>query len=325
MVGSVAAFIVGQGCDPKPSFGTPEGPFVGTIRTETNVTATGAAQTIGFFPNESLEQGFDLRVSIQPGAYAPGTRVTVRLVVGLTLDADADIVFNQIVGLAFEALQILPATVPPAIPLRVDAAGSFQPWPFEVLHARETDTKWTAVGTLPPPDANASFAEVSFDVDQPGLWALGQRPLPPSIQGHLDRVSVTCDGSALAAPPARFIDLAANRYAWTTTTAPGCVDVEMGTIHRALGYLDDCVGFQLDGMTFPSKVACFTVDPSGTTISWAINYDYTNPVTGCAQGAKVNESYQVTTTATPAPADAGCSVDGGTTDAGTPTDVRRGP
>jgi hypothetical protein len=227
-----------QGCDPEPNFGTPEGPFVGIIQTETNVTATGASQTIGFFPNELLEQGFDLRISIQPGAYAPGTRVTVRLVVGLDLDADADIAFNQIVGLGFEALQILPANVPPVTPLRIDVAGSLQPWPFEVLHAREGDTKWTAVGTLPPPDASAPFPGMSFDVDQPGLWTLGQRPLPPSIQGHLDRSLGPAVGHLYAGEYARSFLWTAFR---TGATVLGTALILASMIHDS-----DCQGSQCE-------------------------------------------------------------------------------
>jgi hypothetical protein len=132
-----------------------------------------------------------LHISFPPGSYPVGTHVTIRLLTQLGLAADTDLVFTGFVAPfgSFDAIQILPASLDPAVPIHVEALGRLYPWVFDILHAREHDSAWSAVNSV---QADGVAFTLAFDMNESGLWALGQLPLPPSLQGHLQRTQLSC-------------------------------------------------------------------------------------------------------------------------------------
>jgi hypothetical protein len=198
------------GVDPTPEFGPAEAPAVGTIRLERIVAASGATQRIGMMFDQSI--GADrVRVTIPAGAYPAGTRVTFRLVSDLSLRIDTDPALQKFVDVFFgllDAIQILPAGQLPTVPLHVEIVGHGHPWAHDLLHARETDSAWSVVGTI-----EATATTLAFDIPEPGLWTLGQLALPPSLQGRLERVELSCDDRVVASAGPRLLDL--NRAAYT--------------------------------------------------------------------------------------------------------------
>jgi hypothetical protein len=171
-------------CEPTPPvYPPPEQPVVGKIYTETSTIATGADQLINLsyntFSTYSTYSG-PIPILVPSGAYPVGTRVTIRLISYLRIYANTEIVLDRFLegGGYFDALQVLPANQAPAVPLHVDLTGTGSPWAFSLLHAREDASVWTEVGSL-----NATPTTLSFDIPEPGLWTVGQLPLPPSLQG----------------------------------------------------------------------------------------------------------------------------------------------
>ena len=177
-MGGLAIVALVFACEPTPNFPTPEQPVPGMIWEERSAIATGADQQIGLLYKQYLDSGqHRIRVSIPAGAYPVGTRVTIRLVFDLGTLADIGDVMGQLAGLsgASMALQILPAGLVPARPLRIEISNV---WPktsnFDLLHAYEGDHTWTTVAKV---DIGATT--VAFEVGQPGLWTLAD----PTVDG----------------------------------------------------------------------------------------------------------------------------------------------
>ncbi|HEX7597310.1 MAG TPA: hypothetical protein VF518_03785, partial [Polyangia bacterium] len=150
------------------------------------------------------------------------------------------------------ALQLLPAKQAPAVPLHVDLTGKGHPWAFSLLHAREDASVWTEVGSL-----NATPTILSFDIPEPGLWTVGQLPLPPSLQGRLSQ--------DVATSRPRLLDIVGISYARASPTSSGCYDVETGTIH-AWG----STTVELKSTMFTQFDLYYELDPSGTGITFSL-------------------------------------------------------
>jgi hypothetical protein len=209
----------------------------------------------------------------------------------------------------YEALQFLPADEPPAVPLRVELTGKGHPWPYELLHARESDPAWAVAGSL-----TASAGKLSFAVTEPGLWTVGQLPLPPSLQGRLQRVQLDCAGKVQPSARSRFLDLIGTSYTWWIPDTVGCYGSESGTVVGDQG--DNCLKLVTPSVVLPR--ACFLVDTSGAamTLVWDAP-----PANEC--GGIQNEHYVLVTPGTslsPLPQQtqpgASCAVDAGGFDGG---------
>jgi|GEM_PF-4530939 len=181
----LATAAVVLGCEPTPRYVAPEKPVVGTVELEASVTVTGGSGELDFYYDESLQE-YRLRITIPAGAYPKGTVVTVRVLSKVLLRADTEVVLGPFVNggsTRVRALQLLPASLPPAVPLQVALVGGLAPWTFDVLHAREGDPAWAVVGSVEP---SAADPMLSFDIDAPGLWSIGQQPLPPDAGAGSD-------------------------------------------------------------------------------------------------------------------------------------------
>lgn len=298
------------GCEPTPRYATPEEPLVGTVEVEASATVMGASGELDFFYAEWLQE-YRLRVSVPAEAYPKGTVVTVRLLSKLPTRADTEVAlgtFLNSAGTRVLALQLLPASLPPAVPLHVALVGGIASWTFDVLHAREGDPAWTVVGSVEP---SAADPTLSFDIDAPGLWSIGQLPLPPSLQGHLQRDQLACDDVPVTAPRPRTLDLFRDSYLWSSPTAAGCEPVSAGVFHA--GYSPDCVVFDaISGNG--GGLACFQSDAAGTglTLHWL---EYEGPSSDCPTNTSETEHYvlvsEAASDAGAPPADGGCPPDAG--------------
>jgi hypothetical protein len=247
-------------CEPTPDFPDAETPLVGVILAEKSVVISGGQQQLGFLFAESWQQ-YLITVTAPAGAYPVGTRLTIRVLGSLATYTDTSLALNRFVGVGgggYQALQVLPARLAPAVPLHVDLIGAGHPWSFDLLHASEGDLVWTAVDSL-----NATPPFLSFDIPGPGLWTLGQLPLPPWLQGRLQRTELDCNDKATAAPP-RFLDVSRALYTWASPGVSGCYLAESGVIESTRG--EDCVEFI--SATGYTREACYVVDPSETGVTW---------------------------------------------------------
>jgi len=288
-------------CEPTPVYPAPEQPVVGDIYAETSTTATGADQRVNLRYDNYSDP---IKILVPSGAYPAGTRVTIRLVGGLRIHADTDLVLDHFLarysGYYFDALQVLPANQAPAVPLHVGVTGTGYPWAFSLLHAREDASVWTEVRSL-----DATPTTLSFDIPEPGLWTVGQLPLPPSLQGTLSQ-------DTAIGRPWRF-DLVGNSYVLANPNASGCYDIETGTLHAlssAMVELTSSGGDQAD--------LDYKLDPSGTGIAFYLRSGEC-PTVRCP--ATPLGHYVVSKPGSPTPLptqpDGGCPVNaGGSTDAG---------
>jgi hypothetical protein len=167
-------------CDPAPNYPTPQEPLVGTVQQEKGVVADGTSQEIGM-----LYRGYfgkdSLRITIPAGAYPVGTRVTVRIVSAFGPPGRPDQTLRRPPGWPVSpgsALQVLPASPPPALSLRVEFDMEGNEGVMDLLHAHEGDSAWVTVAEV---DCNGPT--VDFDIGEPGLWTLAQPPVPPTTKG----------------------------------------------------------------------------------------------------------------------------------------------
>ena len=305
-------------CEPTPRYATPEEPLVGKVALEASTVVTDAGGELDFFYADWLP-AYRLRVSIPAGAYPKGTVVTIRLLSELDTRADTEIVLGRFLNggnANIQALQLLPASLTPAVPVHVAIVGALNPWTFDVLHARETAPAWTVVTSVAP--STTDVTTLPFDMDAPGLWTIGQLPLPASLQGHLQRVQLACGDVPVSAPRVRTVDFVRNSYHWSSPAGPGCDQVDSGTIQAA--YSPDCVDFSPNFGV--GGTACFVLDGAGTglSLSWLV---YGGPSNECPGTTVETEQYVLMPAAS---VDAGASQTDGSCppDAGGGSDGGRG-
>ncbi len=289
------------GCEPTPNFPTPEQPVVGAILAEKRATSTGADQQVGLLYDQATDQ-HRLVISIPAGAYPRGTLLTFRLIADLGIMSRPGLVMNTLVGEIrgrFDALQVLPVSPRPALPLHVELIrqGSHA-WACTLLHAHENDQDWSVVGTV-----NPGAATVAFDIDDPGLWTLVQAPLPPELSGRLQRTSLSCDDTPVANPPPALLEVSDTTYTWTHADERGCPLIQTGTVGQER--YSDCFGAMV--------WLCFTFDTGNTGIT--LRWDSNGTLAGCPARTMASEHY------VPAPADVtglfpalpdgGCLIDAG--------------
>jgi len=166
-------------CDPAPAYGPQVPPYVGVTYAEDSVVATGGAQDLGIFYSDDFQQ-YQVALSLPAGAYASGARVTLRLVAGLAFASGDDVPLGQFLGLARSitgqgqtAVQVLPATPPPAAPLTLRLLG-YDGTSYDVLHAKECDAAWQVVGTVRAVPLGGTRSSLSLQITDPGLWTVGQ-------------------------------------------------------------------------------------------------------------------------------------------------------
>ena len=169
-------------CDPTPNYPTPQEPVVGTVQEEKGVVVGGTSQQIGMHYIGYLGKD-SLRITIPAGAYPVGTRVTVRIVSEFGPPGSPDETLGRLLGWLLSpgsALQVLPASPPPALSLRVefDNIGR-NAGVMDLLHAHEGDSAWVTVAKV---DCNGPT--VAFDIGEPGLWTLARPPVPPNPKGN---------------------------------------------------------------------------------------------------------------------------------------------
>jgi hypothetical protein len=294
-------------CDPSPNYPPAAEPLVGKILEEKDVHTTGAALELGLFYDPFLG-GDHVRVVVPAAAYPAGTRVTLRGLISPQMRTTTVVVLSKFLSggpdyyPAGDALQVLSENQAPSVPLHIELAGRYRPWAYDLLYAREDAQAWSIIGNL-----QVAGSTLSFDVTEPGLWTVGQLPLPPSLQGRL------------ISPDLRLLDLVGTTYSLAIPTVPGCYEVETGTMTAidASGTIYEYVDFFSSSRAWARLM--YSLDSSGTGINFvAQDSDSCDPV-GCAK-APVGHfvvSQSGTPDPLPAPPDGGCpAAAGGAGDAG---------
>lgn len=246
-------------CSPAPDLSRPDDPLAGKIYEE-EVVVTGAKDvTVTFFWDR-------LQITVPAAAYPAGTRVTLRVVDCRKLGESPVTLGRILVGWTAidygpsAALQILPALTPPAVPLPVNlrlsqeltasaSNDSLDPlrnptWGYDLLWARESDAALTTLARDQLTVGSGADRSVVFTIAEPGLWTVAEWPLPPSLQGRLDRVREIADTSVFLP---ESIEIVGRRYTWARTDSKGCVTVETGTMSSQ--DRDHLVFISQDGVT----------------------------------------------------------------------------
>jgi hypothetical protein len=279
LTGSVALGAALLACEPTPRYAQVEQPTVGTILAEMSTVVTETAERIDLAGDPVTGQA-RLRVLIPAGAYAVGTKVTARLVHELPQRLTTCSVLS---GLKeywgpgnYLALQILPAQMTPALPLRVELTAELPLWGYAVLHALESSSAWT-VGDAPELTSDG----VAFAVFAPGLWTVAQLPMPPSLQGTFQRVEVRCDGRPFENPPAWYLDIAGDAAVLATPSKyAGCYDVHAVTVGMRCGqgtWEDNALRLQSAGGYEMARAYDYALDPTGSGFWWRFQTDSALP------------------------------------------------
>ena len=226
-------------CTGEPNLPRPEEPLAGKIYDERAVVVGTTEVTAVLVQN--------LRVTIPAAAYPAGTRVTLRIV-DCQKQGDTPVVLGKIFipDTQFAtpaAVQILPTSLSPAVPLAVRVQmpweltvpppGGIDPlrtasWGFDVLHAGDSDASFTTLAQDQVATGSREDRAFAFSINEPGLWTVGQWPIPASLQGRLVLDPSSGDPSTVLLPEA--IELAGRSYTWARTDPHGCISIETGTL-----------------------------------------------------------------------------------------------
>lgn len=134
---------------------------------------------LGYDPHTDA---YHVRVSVPAGSYPVGTLVTARLVIRIGTPDDSRTVLRYTSGVDCSALQLLPAALVPASPLRLELANPFpENDTVLLLHAREADPVWSLLGEV---DENES--PMSIALSEPGLWTLAPKDIDDGSYRTLD-------------------------------------------------------------------------------------------------------------------------------------------
>ena len=244
--------------------------MVGTVLAEMSLVASGGAQQIDMAGDPTTRQA-RLRILIPAKAYPVGARVTARLVEGLSMQSEGCSVLSGLLDHAaatYLALQVLPASLTPDAPLRVEFTGVVAPWAYSVLHARENDSSWTVAAT--PELTSTGF---TFPIPEPGLWTVAQLMLPASLQGRLQRAEITCGDGQVVDPQAQLLDLAGDSFVWASPRKDSaCYDVKVGTLRISCqGGFDEQNYLEFsDTNGSDTLIDDYSLDATGTGVRWRL-------------------------------------------------------
>jgi hypothetical protein len=285
---AVAMALSALACEPTPNYPPAMQPIVGHIELEKPIVTSGDDQQLKVygFNRDGSEGEVALSISIPAGAYPAGTQFAVRLLNDLSLTANTGLLMSRFPhpGLGgYGAFQILPASPPPALPLRIELLTKGDPWSFDLLHASESDKAWTQVASL-----DATAGSVSFEILEPGLWTLGQLPLPSSLQGRLIQ--------APSGSMAKVLDLVGNNYSFAQLSADNCYEIEVGRVVAEGG---DTLGFEVRWNQY--SFLDFVLDPSGDGVTFSRHEDPCPSSSGCGEMKSTIGHFVLSQAGTPGP------------------------
>jgi hypothetical protein len=230
---ALAAGAAGGACDPTPTFPAPAQPLVGTVVFERELT-------MGTDPVEI--KNYAATIDIAPGTVPVGTKLVVRILDGVVKDLTPFFGGPHFIPPIWTidgqpaSVQLISDVPTFARPIILTVQSFWTPdETVDVLHADESATAWTRVGTatLPKPPPSAFTAALT----EPHLWTMamplpGEPALPaPAPDGPYLLNWLTCDANGVVPTPAETLEIDGDRYAWTHGAAgDACASVERGAI-----------------------------------------------------------------------------------------------